>query len=98
MKDRLGSIINIMDESETLKTTYSYNAFGRPTATYNSGQVDCMFRFTGCPRHSTQCLGTHSFFYQWVEPDRSHVPSSPSQPKRSLGPELWCGHATLGPG
>ena len=47
MKDRLGSIINILDESETLKTTYSYDAFGEPTATYHSGQVDCMYRFTG---------------------------------------------------
>jgi len=47
MKDRLGSIINIMDASETLRTTYSYDAFGQPTATYHSGQVDCMYRFTG---------------------------------------------------
>ena len=47
MKDRLGSIINILDENETLKTTYSYDAFGDPTATYHSGQVDCMYRFTG---------------------------------------------------
>ncbi|RLC46403.1 MAG: hypothetical protein DRH70_05540, partial [Candidatus Coatesbacteria bacterium] len=47
MKDRLDSIINIMDASETLKTTYSYDAFGQPTATYHSGQVDCMYRFTG---------------------------------------------------
>jgi len=43
MKDRLGSIINILDENETLKTTYSYDAFGEPTATYHSGQVDCMY-------------------------------------------------------
>jgi len=47
MKDRLGSIINIMDASENLKTTYSYDAFGQPTATYHSDQVDCMYRFTG---------------------------------------------------
>ncbi len=47
MKDRLGSIINILDENQTLKTTYSYDAFGDPTATYHSGQVDCMYRFTG---------------------------------------------------
>ena len=47
MKDRLGSIINILDENETLKTTYRYDAFGEPTATYHSGQVDCMYRFTG---------------------------------------------------
>ncbi len=47
MKDRLGSIINILDESETLKTTYSYDAFGDPTTTHHSGQVDCMYRFTG---------------------------------------------------
>ncbi len=47
MKDRLGSIINILDENETLKTTYSYDAFGEPTATHHSGQVDCMYRFTG---------------------------------------------------
>ncbi len=47
MKDRLGSIIDILDENETLRTTYSYDAFGEPTATYHSGQVDCMYRFTG---------------------------------------------------
>ncbi|MBN1591764.1 MAG: hypothetical protein JW941_00785 [Candidatus Coatesbacteria bacterium] len=47
MKDRLGSIINILDENETVKTTYSYDAFGDPTATYHAGQVDCMYRFTG---------------------------------------------------
>ena len=47
MKDRLGSIINILDENETLKTTYSYDAFGEPTATYHSGQVDCTYRFAG---------------------------------------------------
>ncbi|MBN1593083.1 MAG: RHS repeat-associated core domain-containing protein [Candidatus Coatesbacteria bacterium] len=47
MKDRIGSIINILDENETIKTTYSYDAFGDPTATYHSGQVDCMYRFTG---------------------------------------------------
>ncbi len=47
MKDRLGSIIDILDENETLKTTYSYDAFGEPTTTYHSGQVDCMYRFTG---------------------------------------------------
>ncbi|MBN1593087.1 MAG: hypothetical protein JW941_07580 [Candidatus Coatesbacteria bacterium] len=47
LKDRLGSIINILDENETVKTTYSYDAFGDPTATHHSGQVDCMYRFTG---------------------------------------------------
>ncbi len=47
MKDRLGSIIDILDENETLKTTYSYDAFGDPTITHHSGQVDCMYRFTG---------------------------------------------------
>ncbi|MBN1593085.1 MAG: RHS repeat-associated core domain-containing protein [Candidatus Coatesbacteria bacterium] len=47
MKDRLGSIISILDENETVKTTYSYDAFGDPTATYHSGQLDCMYRFTG---------------------------------------------------
>ncbi len=46
MKDRLGSIIHILDENETLKTTYSYDAFGEPTATHHSGQVDCPYRFT----------------------------------------------------
>jgi len=47
MKDRLGSIIDILDENEALKTTYRYEAFGEPTATHHSGQVDCMYRFTG---------------------------------------------------
>ena len=36
-----------MDASENLRTTYSYDAFGQPTTTYHSGQVDCMYRFTG---------------------------------------------------
>jgi len=47
MKDGLGSVINILDENQTLKTTYSYDAFGQPTTTYNSGQVDCAYRFAG---------------------------------------------------
>ncbi|HUT03929.1 MAG TPA: RHS repeat-associated core domain-containing protein, partial [bacterium] len=74
MKDRLGSIINIMDASENLKTTYSYDAFGQPTGTYHSGQVDCMYRFTGCQRHSDSCFQRRT---NWVG---SHVPSSP-QPR-----------------
>ncbi|MCD6326016.1 RHS repeat-associated core domain-containing protein [bacterium] len=47
MKDRLGSIINILDNNENVVTTYNYDAFGAPTATYHSGQIDCMYRFTG---------------------------------------------------
>ena len=62
MKDRLGSIINILDSNETLKTTYSYDAFGEPTATYHSGQIDCM-----CPRHSGS--GSQLFAYS----SASHV-------------------------
>jgi len=60
MKDRLGSIIDILDENETLKTTYSYDAFGDPTATYHSGQVDCMYRFTG--RAYDSAMG--AYFYR----------------------------------
>jgi len=60
MKDRLGSIINIMDASENLKTTYSYDAFGQPTATYHSGQVDCMYRFTG----RVYDTGMGNYFYR----------------------------------
>jgi len=47
MKDRLGSIINILDCDENVKTTYSYGAFGQPSATYHSGQVDSIYRSTG---------------------------------------------------
>jgi len=60
MKDRLGSIIDILDENETLKTTYSYDAFGEPTATYHSGQVDCMYRFTG----RAYDTATGAYFYR----------------------------------
>jgi len=60
MKDRLGSIINIMDSNENLKTTYSYDAFGQPTATYHSGHVDCMYRFTG--RVYDEAMG--NYFYR----------------------------------
>jgi len=58
--DTLGSIINILDENEALKTTYSYDAFGEPTATYHSGQVDCMYRFTG--RAYDSAMG--NYFYR----------------------------------
>ena len=47
MKDGLGSIINILDCNENVKTTYSYDAFGEPSATYHSGQIDSIYRFTG---------------------------------------------------
>ena len=47
MNDRLGSIINILDCNENVKTTYSYDAFGEPSATYHSGQIDSIYRFTG---------------------------------------------------
>ena len=62
MKDRLGSIINILDENERRASapiasfsgertgsgrTETELPFGQPTATYHSGQVDCMHRFTG---------------------------------------------------
>ncbi|MBN1591766.1 MAG: hypothetical protein JW941_00795 [Candidatus Coatesbacteria bacterium] len=80
MKDRLGSIINILDENETVKTTYSYDAFGDPTATYPSGQIDCMYR---CPRHSDAPFG---FNRDCVG---SHVPTSPFRLRRP-GPSSPC--------
>jgi RHS repeat-associated protein len=45
--DGMGSIVNITDASEVLKTTYTYNPFGEFSTTHNNGTIDSPFTYAG---------------------------------------------------
>jgi RHS repeat-associated protein len=54
--DGMGSIVNITDASEVLKTTYTYNPFGQFTTTHNDGTIDSPFTYAGREFSSTTGL------------------------------------------
>ncbi len=55
-KDHLGSIRGVTDSSGTLKTSYSYDAYGRVSPNYVSGTVTSDMQFCGYYEHSRSLL------------------------------------------